>query len=133
MLPLLAILAAHPLHTTMTELTVDEARHSVRGIVRVFADDVADPSRADTYVARTLAIASRSSRVALAPCGVRRQGDVLFVCVEGTFGGPARELRMSNALLCDRYSDQVNVVQVTIGRERRSLLFTRGDAAKALQ
>src|SRR5205807_2341672 len=31
--------AAHPLHTTLTEVTVDATAHTVRAVVRVFADD----------------------------------------------------------------------------------------------
>ena len=35
-------------------------------------------------------------------------------------------------LLTERFEDQVNIVRVTCGGRRRTLLFTRGEAAKAL-
>jgi hypothetical protein len=127
--------AMHPLHTTMTDLAVDAARHTVRAIVRVFADDVpvASGVNADRYVASAIQVSGEAnSRVAWRGCGVKRAGDVLFVCIEGTFTGAPRGLRMSNVLLCDRFDDQVNVVQVTIGAVRHSVLFPRGDGFKAV-
>jgi hypothetical protein len=138
MLALLAavsVAGAHPLHTTMTDLTIDESRHSIRAVVRVFSDDLASAAQrsrsADQYFADALSITGRNgARVSLAPCGTRRQGDVLFVCVEGSFAGSASDLRLSNPLLFDVYKDQVNVVQVSTTRDHRSLLFVRGDAAK---
>ncbi|HXT18476.1 MAG TPA: DUF6702 family protein [Gemmatimonadaceae bacterium] len=128
----------HPLHTTMTELTVDEARHSVRAVVRAFADDVTAAakrrlSRGD-YVAAGLAITDAAGRqLALRSCGVRHTGDVVFVCFDGTFDGSPRALRLADSLLCDLFDDQVNVVQIIDGGERRSMLFVRGDRAKPLR
>ena len=40
--------------------------------------------------------------------------------------------RVASALLSERFEDQVNIVRVTYGGRRRTLLFTRGEAAKAL-
>ena len=132
LIPLLAIvLAAHPIHSTMTELVVDERAHVVRATVRAFADDVR-PATAEAYVIRGLTMAQKTGVVALTSCGIRRQGDVVFVCVEGTYSGDARALRLTDALLCERFRDQVNVVQVVRGDDRRSLLFTAGDPAKPL-
>jgi hypothetical protein len=83
------------------------------------------------YVARALFIADRGGRaVALGSCGVRRSGDLLWVCVEGTTTSDARELSIRDAVLCELFSDQVNIVQVADGASKRSVLFTRGDGAK---
>ncbi len=134
----LAIVTAmlmHPLHTTMTELTVDRASHTVRATVRVFADDFARASRAapsaDAYVAKALRLMDGGgAAIALHGCGTRQSGDLLWVCVEGTTR--ATSLQIANSLLCDLFDDQVNIVQVVRGTERRSLLFTRGDGAKKI-
>lgn len=141
---------AHPLHTTLTELTEDRARGTVRATIRVFADDfgtaVARHARPRTlapgaawdaaayaYVASAFTVAQRSGRVlALRSCGIRRTGEVLWVCVETTSATGLAPLTVRNAVLTDLFADQVNVVQATVAGARRSVLFTRGDRAKAL-
>lgn len=133
---ILALVAAmHPLHTTMTELTIDESRHSVRAVVRVFANDFSNAARrypsADAYTAAAVSIIDGRGVVALHSCGTRRAADVLFVCTEGTFTGAARSLRISNALLFELFADQVNVVQISLGSNRHTVLFTHGDRMKS--
>jgi hypothetical protein len=142
--------AAHPLHTTLTEVTVDAASHSVRAVVRVFADDfgsalarrarVAAPpvarawdAAASNYLSVTLAIADRANRpIALHSCGMRRSANLLWICLEGTTDESPRELRGRSSILCDLFDDQVNIVQLVSGAEKHSVLFTRGDGLKRL-
>jgi hypothetical protein len=135
--PMLAILiATHPLHTTMTEMTIDPVRHTVRAVVRAFANDFGTASKGvepGAFVAARVSIADATGRqLLLRGCGVRRSGDLLWICVEGSYTGAERSLRMANSLLCDRFDDQVNIVQVLRAGspDRRSLLFTHGDGAK---
>lgn len=142
-----ASVAAHPLHTTLADVTVDAPHHTVRAVVRVFAEDLSQALRhqapgagahvaddgATAYVAHAFSIVDRGGRpVALGSCGVRRSGDLLWVCVEGTTTGDARELSARDAVLCELFSDQVNIMQVADGASKRSVLFTRGDGAKRI-
>jgi uncharacterized protein DUF6702 len=142
--------AAHPLHTTLTEVTVDAASHSVRVVVRVFADDfgsalarrarVAAPpagrawdDAASNYLNVTLALADRANRpIALHSCGTRRSTDLLWICLEGTTEESPHELRGRSSILCDLFEDQVNIVEFVSGAEKHSVLFTRGDGLKRL-
>ena len=132
---LVAALIAHPLHTTMTELTIDVPHHTVRATVRVFADDFGTAAKrsrsAEAYLSGALSIVDGGGRhVSLVSCGTRRTGDLMWICVEGSFVGAEQALRISNSLLCDLFVDQVNIVQVVSGSDRRSVLFTRGDSEK---
>jgi hypothetical protein len=143
---------AHPLHSTITELVLDPARGTVRVTVRVFVDDLraavtrAARSRplptggrawdADilAYASDALAIRDASGRaVRLHPCGTRRTGDLMWLCLEGDVGPDAEGLQVRNSILCELYEDQVNVVQGAVGRARRSLLFVRGDSFKSMR
>ena len=63
---------------------------------------------------------------------MRRTADLVWVCVEARSPAGLAPLSVRNAVMCDLFDDQVNVVQGTIGGSRRSLLFTRGDRAKRL-
>ncbi|MEO6526528.1 MAG: DUF6702 family protein [Gemmatimonadaceae bacterium] len=143
---------AHPLHSTITELTEDRARGVVRAMVRVFADDFGtavarsaggrvSPASGAAWDAATLAYATsvfgfqdaQGRPIALRSCGIRRAGELVWVCLEGTTAQPLAALRVRNAVLCDLFEDQVNVVQGTAGGERRSLLFVRGDRFKPVR
>jgi hypothetical protein len=142
--------AAHPLHTTLTEVHVDATTHTVRVMVRVFADDFGaalarhmrvtsppigrawDDATID-YLGSALAIADRASKpIALRSCGTRRSADLLWICLEGATTEVASEIRGRNSILCDLFDDQVNIVQFTTGSQKHSVLFTRGDGLKRL-
>ena len=145
-----AIASAHPLHSTITELTEDRSHRTVRGTIRVFADDfgtaVAHSVRgrplaagaqwdaaALAYVASVFAFTDASGRpAAVRSCGTRRTGDLLWICVEAPSATGLASFKVRNAILCDLFDDQVNVVQATMAGSRRSVLFTKGDRAKPL-
>ncbi|HEY4304392.1 MAG TPA: DUF6702 family protein [Gemmatimonadaceae bacterium] len=135
---LLAMLfAMHPLHTTMTELTINSATHTIRAQTRVFADDFGRASQGSTsgaaYIASRVTIVDASKKaIALRDCGTKRTGDLLWICVEGAFSGDASALHVSNALLCELFDDQINIVQVVDGTQRRSMLFVKGDRPKGI-
>ena len=140
---------AHPLHTTLSQLTV-ATDGSVQIVLRAFVDDLsaavahgAAPTGAMTalpdsavarYLGATLLLTDASGRnVRLAVTGSRRTGDLVWV----TLRAPMRSsggVRLTNRVLFDRWDDQVNIVQTTIGSRRQTLLFTRRDdgVAKAI-
>lgn len=142
------VASAHPLHTTLAQLTYDERTHQLEGSIRVFAGDFAaavakrsgaaapDDDRvtdaaAFAYVTRTFVLSDATGRaVPLVWCGSRRAGDVLWLCVRATsVAGPA-SLRLSDQMLCELFDDQVNIVQTTLNGQRASMLFTKGDGPK---
>jgi hypothetical protein len=134
---------AHPLHTTLTEVTVTPATRTIRATVRLFADDLgsgvarrrgsaAADADVTSYVASTLTLLEGSRALATRSCGVRRAGEVVWVCLEANLDGSSQTVTARNAVLCEVFADQVNIVQVTSGSSKRSVLFTRGDGAKRL-
>ncbi len=143
-------LAAHPLHTTMTELTARPADRTAVAMIRVFADDfgtavarhtgvrpAADhsvpPQAAFTYVNRTFLVMGRDGRrLPLTWCGERRAGEVLFVCVRAPAPNGLKGMQVASTLMFELFSDQVNIVQVVEPRRRQSLLFTRGARPKRI-
>lgn len=144
-------LAAHPLHTTMTELTFRPADRTAVAIVRVFVDDfgtavgrhtgvrpAADhtvpPRAAFAYLSRALIVIGRDGqRLPLTWCGERRAGEVLFMCVRAPAPGGLRGMRVASTLMFEMFSDQVNIVQTVDGRRKQSLLFTPGDRPKLIR
>lgn len=132
---------AHPLHTTVTELT--EEGGEVRVSMRVFADDYAagvatargatPHERERVYVGSSFLLRERNGRVVrFTWCGARYEGEVVFVCLRAAAPSGLRGGQVRNAILFDVYDDQVNVVRARYSGRARSLLFTPGDAPRRL-
>jgi hypothetical protein len=142
---------AHPLHTTHAQVTYDRAARAFSVSLRVFADDFADAVSAATgernhagavptdsamfrYVRDRFSIITRQGGAApLAWCGYKRAGEVLILCLRTTGTWPIAGTKVRSALLTEKFSDQVNMVQASDGGRRRMLLFTGRDGAKALE
>ena len=130
---------AHPMHSTITELTEDRVHGTVRAVIRVFDDDLRSVLRrstgmsAATYVSARFTLTGSDERpLVLHSCGTREASGVVFVCLEGDARNGLAPLRLSARVLCDLYDDQVNVVQATIAGVRHSYLFIRGGKARPL-
>jgi hypothetical protein len=134
----------HPMHTALTEVTQVDARGTTTVQIRVFADDLAgavplasDSVEADSALARylrgTVALADRRGRpVRLAWAGAERTGDVILLRLRGTVPAGLAGARITSLVLCDRFADQVNIVRAAYVGHVTTLLFIRGDTAKAL-
>jgi hypothetical protein len=134
---------AHPMHTTVTEVTQEDVRGHVSIQVRVYADDfrsaVPPPNAeaADSAMARYLrgafALTDRTGRpVRLAWAGAERSGDVILLRLRGEVPSGLAGARVTSLVLCERFEDQVNVVRAEYAGRTTTLLFTRGETAKAL-
>lgn len=141
-------LYAHPIHSTLSEITLDRAGTlTVR--IRAFADDLSRavnqfvrlPARPDfsmasadiaRYLATSVSICERSGRsLPLTFIAQRRVGDVIFLELRGSIHDLAGAL-VRNGMLFDVHADQVNVVTAAYGTTRHTTLFSKGDRAKAL-
>jgi hypothetical protein len=134
---MLLVRGAHPMHTTLTELRYDVQTTVAELSIRVFADDVAAATGADgsaaRYVASRVGVVGRDGKpAALEPCGERRSGDLAWYCLRTRMPGGLSGARLTNALLLERFSDQVNIVQVTNGARRTTLLFLKNAAERTL-
>jgi hypothetical protein len=132
--------SAHPIHTTLTQISWNASARVAEVTVRVFADDLEAAERgaqgdaaAFAFVRSSLVLADRAGRaLPLAWRGQRRTGDVVWIEVEARAPDGITGVQVLARMLADRYADQVNIVQADYGGERRSLLFVRGDAPKRL-
>jgi hypothetical protein len=140
---------AHPLHTTLVQLTFDERAHVLVGSIRVFAgdfaaaaakhggarapdDDRVTDSAAFAYVSSTFRLTDAAGRpVVLQWCGSRRTNDLLWLCVRAASTSSPRALELSDQMLCELFDDQINIVQAVSGEKHASSLFTKGDGAKS--
>jgi hypothetical protein len=136
--------ARHPMHTAVTEITYQATTREASIRIRVFLDDftaalpaprgtAAGDSAVVRYVRSSFTLVDGTGeRLPFRWQGVEQEGDVLvlrFVAAApaGLAGG-----RVASTLLSECFEDQVNIVRATYGGRTRTLLFTRGEAAKAL-
>jgi hypothetical protein len=143
---------AHPLHTSLAELTYDEKTGAVQLSLRVFVDDftrasvafqqkqnVAHPVSAGSLQSPLVSYAlasfvltdSRNRRVVFSSCGGKRVGDLMWLCFRGEAASGER-LRVSSRVLFDNFKDQINIVQASVGEHHANLLFTPGESAKLI-
>jgi hypothetical protein len=146
---------AHPLHTSLAEITYDHGAKEIRVSVRVFVDDFSKaavayagaraaaaraartPASSESpllmYARASFVVADRSGRVlSLASCGGKRVGDLMWICFHSSAPSGLGGFRVANRILFDLYADQINIVQATFGGKKVSLLFTRGDGFKRI-
>ncbi len=138
---------AHPLHTSIAEITADPSGRTLRAMIRVFADDftlaatrhrgagstVLTDAAALAYLQTTFVLTDRSGRrLSLRACGARRAAELLWICVETNVPGGVAGTSLRNGVLCDLHSDQVNIVRSRMKGPASSLLFTRTTPARVL-
>jgi hypothetical protein len=148
-------LDAHPLHTSLAELTYDTSAQEIRLSVRVFVDDLTKASAAYArtrdpgvrphanpvstespilaYARFAFIVADRTGRrLALSSCGGKRVGDLMWLCFHSSAPSGPAGFQISDRILFDLYSDQINIVQTSYAGQKANLLFTRGDGFKRL-
>jgi hypothetical protein len=136
-------IVAHPMHTAVAEISYDAGNRMAAIDIRVFADDFtaaltpdgATPSDSamSRYVRGTFAVSDRSGRpLRLRWVGAERAGDVVALHLQVSVPGGLAKARVMSALLSERFEDQVNIVRASYDGRATTLLFTRGEPAKAL-
>jgi hypothetical protein len=142
-----SIAVAHPLHTSLAQMTVDSRTGIVDVSLRVFVDDFTAATqqwmrRNSSRPGATLPIAyARASFIVrestgrvliLRSCGEKRVGDLMWICLRGRLSPNATASAVLSRLLVEKFDDQVNIVQASYSGRRANLLFTAGDGEKQL-
>ena len=130
-------LEAHPLHSSYADITRDRAG-TVAIQVRLFADDFgalidslrrssggqSPESVARQYVQHHLTIAGpKGTAIPIAWCGMRTEQNVVWVCVRSATPITGA-FRVRNALMFDRFSDQISIIRWAGKKEARTLVLS---------
>ena len=150
-LALIRTAEAHPLHTSLTELSYEARGDTLRISLRVFVDDFtkaaegharrvakkggsARQSPLATYAFASMTLTDLTGKpIAMAFCGARRVGDLMWLCFRGVDSSRGKGIRIASRVLFDQFDDQINVVKATYAGRSSSLLFTLGDGARVLR
>ena len=134
---------AHPLHSSFTEIR-REYGGTIAMSIRLFADDFGvaidslrakgrdtpDETVAREYFARSVILMTVDRKpVQLEWCGMRSQDGLTWLCARSVAPVPPGRLRLRNALMFDRFRDQISVVRWdrgsgTRGSEARTLVLS---------
>lgn len=118
---------AHPLHTSLAQLSVSGGAVSVS--LRVFADDYTAASHSrlvDYAVANFVVRDAHGNAIKLISCGGKRVGDLMWLCFRGT----GTVSTVESKVFFEKFKDQINIVQASSNGRTRNLLFTPGERAK---
>jgi len=139
---------SHPLHTTLAEVSV-APDGGLQIVLRAFVDDFAaavsgravlpaattvtphDSSTARYLGAALVVTDAAGRRQSLTVAGTRRSGDLVWVTLRAPSLRSPTGARLTNRVLFERYDDQVNIVQTSVGGRRQTLLFTKREGAVA--
>lgn len=137
----LALLSVHPLHTTHTDLIEADGQVTVQ--VRAFTDDLHaavekqeggfTDSTLTHYLRGKVVLSDSSGRPSqLSFLGKELQGDITITRLRAVALRHLANVRVSQLMHTELFSDQVNVVQAAYSGRRVSLLFVPGDPPKRL-
>jgi len=93
---------------------------------------LADSLLAD-YLLNVFLLVSNGDRVKLTYLGKEAEADVMWCYMESEALDEPSRIGVDNALLCEVFEDQVNVVQVYVGKWNRGLLLKRGQSNGELE
>lgn len=134
----------HPMHTAVVEITYQPTSGLAAIQIRVFRDDLgaalthaSDGAAADsvmaTYVRGAFHLTDHAGRaLPLRWQAAEQSGDVIVLRLTAPAPEGLHGSQVLSALLCERFEDQVNIVRASYDGRTTTLLFTRGDRAKAL-
>jgi hypothetical protein len=125
----------HPMHTAVVEIRYQPVEGVATIHIRVFRDDlgVAVDSVIAHYVRSAFQITDRSGRtLPLHWEGREQSGDIIVLRLTAPAPEGLEGSRISSTILCEKFEDQVNIVRASYAGRSTTLLFTRGDRAKAL-
>ena len=129
---------AHPLHSSFTEIT-RERSGAVTISVRLFADDFGATldalrlkstgssleSVAQQYFAHAVTIVAADGKpLPLVWCGMRSESGLTWLCARTAQPVPAGRFRVRNALMFDRFPDQISIIRWDRGSGARTLVLS---------
>ena len=125
----------HPIHAARVELDIS-AGGNITATVHLYRDDLPPgdrPADVASCLDRGLVITdARGARVSLRTVAVTPEGDRLRIALVGVAPAGLGHGRIAVTLLQEKFTDQVNVVDVRAPGGRAQLVFLHGDPPQVL-
>ena len=131
---------AHPLHTSYTEVSREKRGDYLTLSVRLFADDFGSAidslgrttalrgssaeAVARVYFERSVILLKDGKPVPLSWCGMRSADGLTWLCARTAVPVGDGDLRIRNALMFDRFPDQISIIRVERKSKARTLVLS---------
>lgn len=142
---------AHRYHTSVTRLEYKAEERLVEITVQTFADDVEaalskrtglrnvqlDPESKTNavllqYLSSTIVLKNGDEELELEWIGMELKGHSVWFYLQAKAPAGLTKTTLSNRLLFDLFTDQINIVNIFNDGKKSSLTFKRGDTPKAI-
>lgn len=144
--------STHRYHTSVTRLEYNSKEHLAEITVQTFADDIeaalskrsgaASSVRLDgskktnalalDYLRSVFKLKNSEAEIELQWIGMELKGYTIWIYLQAKAPEGIAKTSLRNNLLFELFSDQVNIVNVLNDGKRNTLIFKRGEAAKAI-
>lgn len=145
---------AHPIHVSVTEITLDEKEKELEIVSRIFVDDLElairesakqpglnllEPPKGVTrdelvaaYVMQRLKIAIKGKAQNLKYLGHEIESDAILCYIQIKNVKKIETIEVSNSVLTELHDDQSNIVNVNVGEKVRSLRLVKDNPSGTL-
>jgi hypothetical protein len=128
-----ALVAWHPIHSSLTTVELRRGDSIARLTIKVYAEDFPpgqDPARIQSYLAGRIGFVGSGGPTVVSQ---RVDGPVQWIIATISVRSDGTPRLMRNTLLMDRFRDQVNVVQAHCGSTGTTVLFAGSPEPKRLE
>lgn len=143
----------HPLHISVTEITLDEKENELEIMMRVFTDDLEAAIRSEKnnpdlslvnprnttldkiawdYLQTRFKITANGEQLNLKYLGYEKDEDVIVFYVQVQPAKKFETISITNSIITELYDDQSNLINVTVGETTRSLRLMRNNPSGKL-
>lgn len=143
----------HPLHISVTEITLDDKEQELEIMIRVFTDDLEQAIRAESknpelnimkpagittdklvwnYMQSRFKITANGEQLNLKYLGHEKDEDVTVFYVQVQPMQKFETISITNSIITELYDDQSNLVNVTLGETTKSLRLMRNNPSGKL-
>lgn len=143
----------HPLHISVTEITLDEKENELEIMMRVFTDDLEAAIRNEKnnpdlslvnppnttldkivwdYLQTRFKITANGEQLNLKYLGHEKDEDVIVFYVQVQPAKKFETISITNSIITELYDDQSNLINVTVGETTRSLRLMRNNPSGKL-
>lgn len=143
----------HPLHISVTEITLDDKEQELEIMIRVFTDDLEQAIRAESknpelnimkpagtttdklvwnYMQTRFKITANGEQLNLKYLGHEKDEDVTVFYIQVQPMQKFETISITNSIITELYDDQSNLVNVTSGETTKSLRLMRNNPSGKL-
>lgn len=149
---LLAAAPKHDYHVSVTQMQYNPALKSFEVSIRIFTDDFEKGLSAgngnkhfavrnndqndpfvENYIRKSFLLTDRQKKaLAIRYVGKEQEEDATWIYLEIPFPGTLEGCTLQNSILMETFEDQVNMTNLKLTSEKKTLLFKKGQVVHSL-